>query len=103
MDFVLSYWNILGRNLKEEDVNPYYGFLGASIKKESLSPSVKKSKFISNIFLEIYFVFAEKDLNSAFFWAISIVAWAICALNICWHTLWYFEFFYVDGQFNSGG
>jgi len=53
--------------------------------------------------LRIYFVFAEKNLNSAFFWAISIVGWAICALNICWHTLWDFEFFYVDGQFHSGG
>jgi hypothetical protein len=53
--------------LKEEDVNPYYGFLGASIKKESLSPRVKKSKFISNIFLEIYPIFAEKNFNGSLF------------------------------------
>jgi hypothetical protein len=54
--------------LKEEDVFPYYGFLDDSIEIKSLFPQAsKKSKFITNLFLGIYFVFAENNFNSSLF------------------------------------
>ena len=37
------------------------------LKWNRFSPSVKKSKFITNIFLGIYFVFAKNNFNCSLF------------------------------------